>query len=95
MNKQELVTEALSTILLGEKIPFGIEIRTQTSPYFLDTKVVAEIPPNRKLTKTILRKLANESPHHWKFVHAGEPDDVRLELRIWRAITKALVDYKS
>jgi DNA-directed RNA polymerase subunit beta len=55
--KQELVdqlTEALSNILLGEKIPLDV--------VNIDSSEII-IPANRKITKTLLRKLANESAH--------------------------------
>ena len=88
MTKQEHITEALSSVLLGEKIPFGIEVSTLVSPYRRETKIVAEIPPNKKLTKTILRKLANESPRYWKFIPSG---DHGTEV-IWKLIATALAD---
>jgi DNA-directed RNA polymerase subunit beta len=55
--KQELVeelTEALSNILLGEKIPLDV-VNIGTGEVI--------IPANRKITKTLLRKLAQESDH--------------------------------
>jgi DNA-directed RNA polymerase subunit beta len=55
--KQELIdqlTEALSNILLGEKIPLDV--------VNIDSGEII-IPANRKITKTLLRKLANESAH--------------------------------
>ena len=55
--KQELVeqlTEALSNILLGEKIPLDV--------VNVDSGEII-IPANRKITKTLLRKLAAESAH--------------------------------
>ncbi|MEI8350911.1 MAG: DNA-directed RNA polymerase subunit beta, partial [bacterium] len=55
--KQELVdqlTEALSNILLGEKIPLDV--------VNIDSGEII-IPANRKITKTLLRKLATESAH--------------------------------
>jgi DNA-directed RNA polymerase subunit beta len=55
--KQELVeqlTEALSNILLGEKIPLDV--------VNVDSNEII-IPANRKITKTLLRKLAAESAH--------------------------------
>jgi DNA-directed RNA polymerase subunit beta len=55
--KQELIdqlTEALSNILLGEKIPLDV--------LNIDSGEII-IPANRKITKTLLRKLANESAH--------------------------------
>jgi DNA-directed RNA polymerase subunit beta len=57
IKKQELVdqlTEALSNILLGEKIPLDV-VNADTSEII--------IPANRKITKTLLRKLAAESAH--------------------------------
>ena len=54
---QELVdqlTEALSNILLGEKIPLDV--------VNVDSGEII-IPANRKITKTLLRKLATESAH--------------------------------
>ncbi len=55
--RQELVdqlTEALSNILLGEKIPLDV-LNVETGEII--------IPANRKITKTLLRKLAQESNH--------------------------------
>jgi DNA-directed RNA polymerase subunit beta len=56
-NRQELhedLTEALSNILLGEKIPLDV----------LDAEAgEVIIPANRKITKTLLRKLAAASDH--------------------------------
>ena len=46
---QEQLTESLSNILLGEKIPLNV-INSETGDYI--------IPANRKITKTLLRKLA-------------------------------------
>ena len=57
VKKQELVddlTEALSNILLGEKIP--LEVVNAESGEII-------IPANRKITKTLLRKLAAVSEH--------------------------------
>ena len=45
----EQLTEALSNILLGEKIPLDV-VNAQTGEII--------IPANRKITKTLLRKLA-------------------------------------
>ena len=51
---QEDLTEALSNILLGEKIPLDV----------LDAEAnEVIIPANRKITKTLLRKLAAASDH--------------------------------
>jgi DNA-directed RNA polymerase subunit beta len=55
--KQELLeelTESLSNILLGEKIPLDV-LNIETGEII--------IPANRKITKTLLRKLAAESDH--------------------------------
>ncbi|MBU1692542.1 MAG: DNA-directed RNA polymerase subunit beta [Verrucomicrobia bacterium] len=55
--KQQLtedLTEALSNILLGEKIPLDV-VNMETSEVI--------IPANRKITKTLLRKLAAASNH--------------------------------
>jgi DNA-directed RNA polymerase subunit beta len=55
--RQELVedlTERLSNILLGEKIPLDV-VNVETGEII--------IPANRKITKTLLRKLAQESEH--------------------------------
>ncbi len=46
---QEALTEALSNILLGEKIPLDV-VNTETGEII--------IPANRKITKTLLRRLA-------------------------------------
>jgi DNA-directed RNA polymerase subunit beta len=51
---RESLTEALSNILLGEKIPLDV-INGETSEII--------IPANRKITKTLLRKLAAVSKH--------------------------------
>jgi DNA-directed RNA polymerase subunit beta len=51
---REGLTEALSNILLGEKIPLDV-INGETSEII--------IPANRKITKTLLRKLAAVSKH--------------------------------
>ncbi|MCW5559157.1 MAG: DNA-directed RNA polymerase subunit beta, partial [Verrucomicrobiae bacterium] len=50
----EQLTEALSNILLGEKIPLDV-VNSQTGEII--------IPANRKITKTLLRKLAAVSKH--------------------------------
>src|SRR4051812_45936572 len=47
---KEQLTEALSNILLGEKIPLDV-VNSETGEII--------IPANRKITKTLLRKLAN------------------------------------
>jgi len=47
---QEQLTESLSNILLGEKIPLDV-VNTETGEII--------IPANRKITKTLLRKLAS------------------------------------
>jgi DNA-directed RNA polymerase subunit beta len=51
---REQLTEALSNILLGEKIPLDV-INGETGEII--------IPANRKITKTLLRKLAAVSKH--------------------------------
>ncbi len=51
---REGLTEALSNILLGEKIPLDV-INGESSEII--------IPANRKITKTLLRKLAAVSKH--------------------------------
>ncbi len=50
----EQLTEALSNILLGEKIPLDV-VNAQTGEII--------IPANRKITKTLLRKLAGVYDH--------------------------------
>jgi DNA-directed RNA polymerase subunit beta len=50
----EQLTEALSNILLGEKIPLDV-VNAQTGEII--------IPANRKITKTLLRKLASVYDH--------------------------------
>jgi len=50
----EQLTEALSNILLGEKIPLDV-VNAQTGEII--------IPANRKITKTLLRKLADVYDH--------------------------------
>src|SRR4029078_8484542 len=47
---KEQLTEALSNILLGEKIPLDV-VNSETGEII--------IPANRKITQTLLRKLAN------------------------------------
>ncbi|HEY0790133.1 MAG TPA: DNA-directed RNA polymerase subunit beta [Chthoniobacterales bacterium] len=51
---QEELTEALSNILLGEKIPLDV-VNAETGEII--------IPANRKITKTLLRKLAGVYDH--------------------------------
>ena len=51
---RESLTEALSNILLGEKIPLDV-INGDSGEII--------IPANRKITKTLLRKLAAVSKH--------------------------------
>ncbi|MEX2382348.1 MAG: DNA-directed RNA polymerase subunit beta [Opitutales bacterium] len=51
---REGLTEALSNILLGEKIPLDV-VNSETNEVI--------IPANRKITKTLLRKLASVSRH--------------------------------
>ena len=50
----EQLTDALSNILLGEKIPLDV-VNAETDEIM--------IPANRKITKTLLRKLANAYDH--------------------------------
>jgi DNA-directed RNA polymerase subunit beta len=50
----EQLTDHLSTILLGEKIPLDV-VNAKTAEII--------IPANRKITKTLLRKLANVYDH--------------------------------
>src|SRR5260370_3108562 len=50
----EQLTDSLSNILLGEKIPLDV-VNAQTGEII--------IPANRKITKTLLRKLANVYDH--------------------------------
>lgn len=50
----EVLTNALSNILLGEKIPLDV-MNAETGEII--------IPANRKITKTLLRKLASASSH--------------------------------
>src|SRR5216110_859200 len=50
----EQLTDALSNVLLGEKIPLDV-VNAQTGEII--------IPANRKITKTLLRKLANVYDH--------------------------------
>jgi len=52
--RREELTEALSNILLGEKIP--LDVRNSESGEII-------IPQNRKITKTLLRRLAAVSKH--------------------------------
>src|SRR5438552_18311951 len=50
----EQLTDSLSNILLGEKIPLDV-VNAETGEII--------IPANRKITKTLLRKLANDYDH--------------------------------
>src|SRR5207245_11528850 len=50
----EQLTDSLSNILLGEKIPLDV-VNAETGEI--------NIPANRKITKTLLRKLANVHDH--------------------------------
>src|ERR1044071_451014 len=51
---RDQLTEALSNILLGEKIPLDV-VNSETGEII--------IPANRKITKTLLRKLAEQDEH--------------------------------
>ena len=63
----EELTEALSNILLGEKIPLDVTD--------METKETI-IPANRKITKTLLRKLAAASDH----IHIdGSPIQIKID----------------
>jgi DNA-directed RNA polymerase subunit beta len=53
-HQTDLLTEALSNVLLGEKIPLDV-LNGETGEII--------IPANRKITKTLLRKLAMVSEH--------------------------------
>src|SRR5438874_766794 len=53
-SETEQLTDSLSNILLGEKIPLDV-VNAQTGEII--------IPANRKITKTLLRKLANVYDH--------------------------------
>jgi len=63
---RETLTESLSNILLGEKIPLDV-VNGQTGEII--------IPANRKITKTLLRKLAAVS----KYVEI-DPSPVRIKI---------------
>ena len=63
---REGLTEALSNILLGEKIPLDV-VNGQTNEII--------IPANRKITKTLLRKLAAVS----KYIEI-DPSPVRIKI---------------
>ncbi|MFA5688763.1 MAG: DNA-directed RNA polymerase subunit beta [Kiritimatiellales bacterium] len=62
----EDLTEALSNILLGEKIPLDV-VNTETGDII--------IPANRKITKTLLRKLAN----NYEFIEI-DPSPIRIKI---------------
>src|SRR4030095_15258488 len=63
----EQLTEALSNILLGEKIPLDV-VNAQTGEII--------IPANRKITKTLLRKLASVYDHVYI-----DPSPIRNKIR--------------
>ncbi len=71
----EVLTEALSNVLLGEKIPLDV-LNGETGEII--------IPANRKITKTLLRKLAMVSEHI-------EIDPSPIQVKIQGIIN----DYKS
>ncbi len=64
---REELTEALSNILLGEKIPLDV-VNAQTGEII--------IPANRKITKTLLRKLAAVYDHI-----EIDPSPIRIKIR--------------
>jgi len=64
--KEEL-SEALSNILLGEKIPLDV-VNAETGEII--------IPANRKITKTLLRKLAD----HYDHIEI-DPSPIRIKIR--------------
>jgi len=68
----EQLTEALSNILLGEKIPLDV-VNAQTGEII--------IPANRKITKTLLRKLASVYDHV-----DIDPSPIRNKIRDHRAV---------
>ncbi len=63
----EELTEALSNILLGEKIPLDV-VNAETGEII--------IPANRKITKTLLRKLASVYDHI-----EIDPSPIRIKIR--------------
>lgn len=71
----EMLTDALSNILLGEKIPLDV-VNAETGEKI--------IPGNRKITKTLLRKLAAASDHI-------EIDPSPIQVKIYSIIN----DYKN
>jgi len=64
---REELTEALSNILLGEKIPLDV-VNAETGEII--------IPANRKITKTLLRKLASVYKHI-----EIDPSPIRIKIR--------------
>ncbi len=64
---REELTEALSNILLGEKIPLDV-VNAETGEII--------IPANRKITKTLLRKLASVYNHI-----EIDPSPIRIKIR--------------
>src|SRR5207237_7781706 len=63
----EQLTDALSNVLLGEKVPLDV-VNAQTGEII--------IPANRKITKTLLRKLAIVHDHI-----AIDPSPIRNKIR--------------
>ncbi|MDK3161939.1 DNA-directed RNA polymerase subunit beta [Kamptonema cortianum] len=63
----EQLTEALSNVLLGEKIPLDV-VNAETGEII--------IPANRKITKTLLRKLASVYDHI-----EIDPSPIRIKIR--------------
>ncbi len=72
----EQLTEALSNILLGEKIPLDV-VNAQTGEII--------IPANRKITKTLLRKLAQVYDH----IDIDPSPDPQQDLRDHRPVRAA------
>jgi DNA-directed RNA polymerase subunit beta len=76
---REELTEALSNILLGEKIPLDV-VNAETGEII--------IPANRKITKTLLRKLAAVYDHI-----EIDPSPIRIKIReIISAFEKKFLD---
>lgn len=69
----EYLTEELSNILLGEKIPIDIY-------HFITDEVI--IPANRRITKTLLRKVAA----NYEYAEC-DPSPIRNKLREYIART--------
>jgi len=85
---REELTEKLSNILLGEKIPLDV-VNAETGEII--------IPANRKITKTLLRKLAtvydhieiDPSPIRIKIARSSASLNIALASSTWNAIANS------